>query len=127
MENSLEQKFETLIKHLKTQPYNGNLLKQYPMVDLIPEKILQFFEELKTEDKILRHQKDELSFAYQTLEIGYQRYWEFFNFAPDGYLVTDTDGIIREANQTILSMLSAKQTDLIGKSITSLIPEIKTL
>jgi PAS domain S-box-containing protein len=122
MENSIEQKLDTLIRQLKTPPYDSILLGQKPMIDLISKNIVQFFEELKTEDKILRRQKDEMFFAYQTLEIGYQRYWEFFNFAPDGYLVTDTDGIIREANQTILSMLSTKQTDVIGKSITSLIP-----
>ncbi len=125
MENHLEQKFEILIKNLKTHPFDGNPIKTVHELELTPARVIQLFEELKNEDRTLRHQKDELFFAYQTLEIGYQRYWEFFNFAPDGYLVTDTDGIIREANQTILSMLSTKQSELTGRPITSLIPEVK--
>jgi two-component system, NarL family, sensor histidine kinase DegS len=114
-----------LIEQLKNRQYASSPRKTSNNSDLTPEKATHLFEELLTEDKFLRHSKDELLFAYQTLEVGYQRYWEFFNFAPDGYLVTDTAGIIQEANQTILSMLSVKPTDLIGHPITSLIPEIK--
>lgn len=125
MENSLEQKFDILISQFKTWQYDGNLQKPTFKLNFTPEKVVQVFKELITEDKTLRRQNDELLFAYQTLEVGYQRYWELFNFAPDGYLVTDTSGVIREANQTILSMLSARQNDLVGKSIISLIPEIK--
>lgn len=124
MGNILEQKFETLISYLKTQQYDGYLLKPGSGINISPEKIVQIVEELRTGEKTLRRQKDEMLFAYQILEVAFQRYWEYFNFAPDGYLVTDTDGLIREANQTILSMLSIRQVDLIGKSITSLIPGI---
>ena len=66
----------------------------------------------------------ELNFAYQTLEIGYQRFWEFFNFAPDGYLVTDTQGIIQEVNQTFLSMLTITRTRVINKPISNFIPDL---
>jgi PAS domain S-box-containing protein len=77
-------------------------------------------------NRSLIRQNRELFFAYQTLEIGYQRYWEFFNFAPDGYLVTDLEGIIREANQTAMSLFSKTPAELRGKPITSILPEIKT-
>lgn len=124
MEKSLEQKFDALIKQFRTQQIDGPQ-KSTIKLELTPEKTIQLFEELLNENKQLHHSENELYFAYQTMEIGYQRYWEFFNFAPDGYLVTDTDGIIREANETILSMLATKPTDLLDKSIVSLMPEIK--
>ena len=125
MENSLEKKFEKLIDYLKTGQSNGQLLKPAARSQPNPEFLIQLAEELKNANAALHRQKDELTFAYNTLEIGYQRYWEFFNFAPDGYLVTDTDGIIREANQTIASMLSARACDLLGQPIMGLIPDIK--
>jgi PAS domain S-box-containing protein len=124
MENSNEQKFEILVQHLKNSQFNGGL-KARKQPTLTPEKALGLAEELQTEERALCYQRDELLFAYQTLEIGYQRYWEFFNFAPDGYLVTDANGIIREANQTAVSILSTTQADLLDKSITTLIPEIQ--
>ena len=124
MRNSLEQKFETSIQQLKTQQFDGYLVKEPSNSQPPSEQIIKTVKGLRTGDKALLRQKDELLFAYQTMEIAYQRYWEFFNFAPDGYLVTDSDGIIREANQTILTMLATKPADLVGKPIASLIPEI---
>ncbi len=103
---------------MKHSQYNGN-------IDFKPsDKIFSPADKIKVPKKELFNQKEELIFAYQTLEIGYQRYWEFFNYAPDGYLVTDTQGIIREANQTILSMLSVSLSQLLGRPISELIPEV---
>jgi PAS domain S-box-containing protein len=75
-------------------------------------------------EKVIK-EKEEITFAYKTLEIGFKRYWEFFNYAPDGYIVTDIEGNIKEANQTVLAMLSAKEADLKEKPIGLFIPEIK--
>ena len=125
MEKSLEQKLETLIRQLKTQLDDGNLSNPQAKTQIPLEKLIKYAEELKNIETTLCRQKNELLFAYQTLEVGYQRYWEFFNFAPDGYLVTDTNGIIREANHTALSMLSTSRAELLGKPIADLIPEIK--
>jgi hypothetical protein len=50
-----------------------------------PDKKDALLEGLKAANRSLLRQKDELLFAYRTLETGYQRYWEFFNYAPDGY------------------------------------------
>jgi PAS domain S-box-containing protein len=124
MENSLEQEFEILIQQLKSRQYNGEL-KQPIQPGSVSEELTKLVKEFHLADKSLLRQKDELLFAYQTLEVGYQRYWELFQYAPDGYLVTDTEGIIQEANQTILSMLSETQKELTGKPITKLIPELQ--
>jgi PAS domain S-box-containing protein len=125
MRESLENKFEILIENLKFLQYAREIDKPPAQLESYSAALISIAEELRTADITLRHQKEELLFAYQTLETGYQRYWEFFNFAPDGYLVTDSSGIIREANQTILSMLSAKPIDLLGKPVSDYIPEIQ--
>ncbi|MDD5701205.1 MAG: PAS domain S-box protein [Dehalococcoidales bacterium] len=126
MERNLERKFETLIQQLSTlQHPESDPLGLREQLHLTVQKLVEIVEELKSSDVALKRRVSELLFAYQTLEIGYQHYWEFFNFAPDGYLVTDTNGIIKEANQTILTLLATTQSSLIGKPITTLIPDIK--
>jgi len=45
------------------------------------------------------------------------RYQDLFNFAPDGYLVTDAAGRVQEANQRVLAQLGVSQCFLIGKPL----------
>ncbi|GJD16044.1 hypothetical protein RIVM261_010000 [Rivularia sp. IAM M-261] len=66
--------------------------------------------------------EEELQYQNLLLETERQRYQDLFNFAPDGYLVTDTKGKIQEANQSISILLCSKQRDLIGKYLTAYIP-----
>ncbi|HBY80229.1 MAG TPA: PAS domain-containing sensor histidine kinase, partial [Cyanobacteria bacterium UBA11148] len=51
-----------------------------------------------TEEEV-RLQNEELIVARQAIEAERQRYRELFEFAPDGYLVTDIYGLIQEANR----------------------------
>ncbi|WP_434685741.1 PAS domain S-box protein [Pseudanabaena minima] len=71
-------------------------------------------EELRvtTEDLIAQHQQ---------LEYEQIRYQNLFNFAPDGYLVTDTSGRILEANQAILDLLVIIHEAILGKPLASFI------
>ncbi|WP_315786622.1 PAS domain S-box protein [Fischerella sp. JS2] len=57
------------------------------------------------------------------LLIEQQRYEDLFNFAPDGYLVTDAKGEILEANHAIATLLSVELGFLAGKLLVSFIPE----
>jgi PAS domain S-box-containing protein len=72
-------------------------------------------EELRatTEDLIAQHQQIE----YEQI-----RYQNLFNFAPDGYLVTDITGRIGEANQAILDLLAISHESILGKLFSSFIP-----
>ena len=71
-------------------------------------------EELRvtTEDLIVQHRQ---------LEYEQIRYQNLFNFAPDGYLVTDTFGRISEANQAILNLLAISHTAILGRLFASFI------
>lgn len=52
-----------------------------------------------------------------------QRYQDLFNLAPDGYLVTDTWGVIQEANQAARGLFGASEdSQILGKSLVRFIP-----
>lgn len=46
-----------------------------------------------------------------------QRYAEFFQYAPDAYLITDVGGSIREANEAALELLKAARDDVVARAL----------
>lgn len=71
----------------------------------------------------LREQQEQLTDARQAIEAERQRYQDLFEFAPDGYLVTDGWGNIQEANCAVAMLLKLSQSSLVGKNLTSFIPK----
>src|ERR1700741_1697335 len=71
-------------------------------------------EELLEADKELRQQKEELIASQQVMEAERQHYQGLFDFAPDGYLVTNASGIKQEANRAAAALLSVPQGFLLG-------------
>ncbi len=74
-------------------------------------------EELQTSEEELRAQNEALVNTRQAVEAERQRYQELFEFAPDGYLVTDAKGRIQEANRAIATMLQVSQHFMVGKPL----------
>jgi len=77
-----------------------------------PEVLQEAIEVLWTAMEALRVAEEELSQQHETLAVAQQataavpqRYQELFDFASDGYLVTDSQGIIQEANRAAASLL----------------------
>ena len=52
-----------------------------------------------------------------------KRYAEFFEFAPDAYLITDIGGTIREANQASLELLKSARDDVVGRPLSEYVAE----
>jgi PAS domain S-box-containing protein len=71
----------------------------------------------------LRRQNAELTALRQKLEDDQRRYREVFDLAPDGYVLTDLDGTITDANRTAAALLSVRQDFLPGKSLLVFIDE----
>ncbi|MBD2604220.1 PAS domain-containing sensor histidine kinase [Scytonema hofmannii FACHB-248] len=71
----------------------------------------------------LRSSNQALIATHKYLEEERQRYQDLFNFAPDGYLVTDIKGTISQANYAAAKLLNIDQKYLIGKKLISFIPE----
>ncbi|MBW4695465.1 MAG: PAS domain S-box protein [Lyngbya sp. HA4199-MV5] len=78
-------------------------------------------EELETTLEELRIAEEELLRQNEQLKTEQQRYQNLFQFAPDGYLVTDTAGIIQEANQAVAAQLSLNASDLLGQPLFNVI------
>ncbi|MBC8122799.1 MAG: PAS domain-containing protein [Gemmatimonadaceae bacterium] len=91
-----------------------------PVPELLPEVVEEVntaLEELRVAYEELRDQNEELIVAREVAELERQRYCELFEFAPDGYLVTDVRGVIREANLAAAVLLGVPQDYLSNKPL----------
>lgn len=73
--------------------------------------------ELQIASVELMEQNEQMAASRKTLEEERCRYQELFEFAPDGYLVTDTEGIILEANSAVTNLFNVSRSLLIGKPL----------
>lgn len=73
------------------------------------EELQVVLEELQASEEELCYQNEALVNTRQAVEAECQRYQELFEFAPDGYLVTDANGRIQEANCAIATLLNVSQ------------------
>jgi PAS domain-containing protein len=69
--------------------------------------------ELHVAEEEQYQQNEALAAARLAAEAERQRYQELFDFAPDGYLVTDADGTIQEANRAAAILLGVPQPQLL--------------
>jgi PAS domain S-box-containing protein len=72
-------------------------------------------QELQVIEEELRNNNEMLIDAQKVLDTERQRYQDLFDFAPDGYLVTDGNGLILDANQNATQLLGIPYHSLIGK------------
>src|SRR5687767_1446257 len=86
-------------------------------------ELLTVLEELRVAEEELRAQIDELAEAQLATEHERRRYQQLFDLAPDGYLVTDPEGLVLEANLTAGNLLESEARFLIGKPLAALVPE----
>ncbi|MCY7275996.1 MAG: PAS domain-containing protein [Phormidesmis sp. CAN_BIN44] len=87
------------------------------------EALANALEELRVvEEEVCQH-NEELYRTRQQLEDERRRYQDLFDFAPDGYLVTDIHGKIHEANRAAADLLNVSQKYLAGKILTNFVPE----
>ena len=87
---------------------------------LLPESLQDIatsVEELCVTAEELRQQNEELVSTRRLLEEERRHYQELFELAPDGYLVTDMLGVIREANSNAADLLHMRRDFLIGKPV----------
>ncbi|MFN2132107.1 MAG: PAS domain S-box protein, partial [Anaerolineae bacterium] len=80
-------------------------------------------EELLAQQDELLAQQDQLRQQNLALEAERQRYRELFELAPDGYLVTDRQGIVREANEAACALLGAPAWSVIDRPLSLYLPQ----
>ncbi|MDF5713613.1 MAG: ATP-binding protein [Rhizonema sp. NSF051] len=79
-------------------------------------------EELRVAEEELRAQNEQLEIANKLLVVERQRYQVLFEFAPEGYLVTDIYGKILEANCAAATLLNIPSNFLIALPLSNFIP-----
>ncbi|MBW4487628.1 MAG: PAS domain-containing protein [Trichocoleus desertorum ATA4-8-CV12] len=92
------------------------------------EQLITALEELQVAEEELRQQNEELQLTHRLINEERRRYQELFEFAPDGYIVTDAYGQIQEVNQAAIALLNLPKAFLIGKPLVIFVddPERKT-
>ncbi|MFN6561235.1 MAG: PAS domain S-box protein [Nostoc sp. ChiSLP01] len=83
----------------------------------VNQELQQALEEFQTAQEDLRQQNEELLAARELVELERRRYQDLFEFAPDGYLVTNTAGIIQEVNHTAATLLAMPQKYLLNEPL----------
>jgi PAS domain S-box-containing protein len=78
-------------------------------------------EEMRVVEEEMRQQNRELEESRLAVERERQRYRDLFDFAPDGYLVTDIYGAIREANRAAGELLGVSAGYLAGKPLANFV------
>ncbi|MEH2240525.1 hybrid sensor histidine kinase/response regulator [Nostoc sp.] len=114
--DDFSQQIETLRSRV-TGLLQGTASEPHSQQELTAEA----FEELHIALEELKIASEELQATRMVVEKERQRYQELFDFAPDGYLVTDIYGTILEANCTATIHLNVLQRFLIGKPLLTFI------
>jgi PAS domain S-box-containing protein len=81
------------------------------------EEFSKAIEELQVATEELYQQTDELVASRWLLEGERQRYQEFLELAPFGYLITTKEGTIRETNPVAARLLNVPQQRVVGKPL----------
>jgi PAS domain S-box-containing protein len=74
-------------------------------------------EELRVAEEELAQQEEALETADLNIKLAHAHYRELFEFAPLGYIVTDLNGVIIEANRAAIELLNVKPQYIIGKPL----------
>jgi PAS domain S-box-containing protein len=79
--------------------------------------------ELSVHKEELKTQGDDLDMTRELLEKAHRNYKDLFNLAPVGYLVHDINGMVIDANDTIINMIGTSKDNLIRKPMSQYISQ----
>ncbi|MBT9315534.1 PAS domain-containing protein [Leptothoe spongobia] len=109
-----EQAQQQLEKFLQ-QAEQGNAPKS--LLTQALDELTNALEEAHVLSEELAEQYSQLQVAQLALATERQQYFDLFDLAPDGYIITDTKGIIQQINQTATIRLNQHQRSPIGKPL----------
>ncbi|QTA78268.1 PAS domain-containing protein [Desulfonema limicola] len=82
------------------------------------KKILHELEVSRIELEI---QNEELRHSQASLDLSRQEYFELFEFAPIGYAVLNSKGMVERINKTGISLFGFAEKHLLGMRLSSLV------
>jgi len=95
---------ELMVKRLEAESLDGEAKRE---MEMALEELDVMWEELQGQAALLARENG--------------RYAEFFQYAPDAYLITDAGGNIREANEAALELLKSVRDEVVGRSLSEYI------
>jgi PAS domain S-box-containing protein len=104
------------VNHLQRQSQKPKE-QQIEILAEVFEELYFALEELQIANEDLQQQNEELSNTQQALVAQRHHYQELFEQVPDAYLVTDTKGVIQEANHAATTLLNISKSFLIGEPL----------
>lgn len=110
------QDIQTLLIRIQEEPFTPYLSFQKTQEDLIA-RLSAITEELLTITDTIRLQTQDLHASRLAFAEENQSYHELVQFATDGYIVTNTQGVIQQVNSAVANYLNFHQDLLIGLSI----------
>ena len=124
MKDRFVQKLESLQEHIlglegELDGMTGNGEGGMGGVQNAFQELSTALEELRVAEEELREQNETLVLSQLLIEEERARYRDLFEFAPDGYLVTDVRGTIREANRAAAELFGIEEHFLVGKPLPS--------
>jgi PAS domain S-box-containing protein len=113
-DDELRRRAEALALEKTAQPLK-NIAAQ------TPENIQRVLHELQVHQIELEMQNEELRLAQVQLDIARQRYFDFYNLAPVGYLTLSESGLVQAANLMACKWLELDKNTLAHYSISHVI------
>lgn len=95
---------ELMLKRLQSESLDEGSQRE---VEMALEELDVMWEELQGQAALLEREN--------------ARYAEFFEYAPDAYLITDPGGSVREANHAAAQLLKSARADLVGRPLSDFI------
>jgi PAS domain S-box-containing protein len=95
---------ELMVKRLEAESLDNESRRE---MEMALEELDVMWEELQGQAALLVRENE--------------RYAEFFQYAPDAYLITDAGGNIREANEAALELLRSPRGEVVGRPLSEYI------
>jgi PAS domain S-box-containing protein len=95
---------ELMIKHLEANSLNEEAKRE---MERALEELDVMWEELQGQAALLLRENE--------------RYAEFFEYAPDAYVITDPGGSAREANQAAIELFAGARDSVVGRPLSEYI------
>lgn len=105
--------------------YEGANTSTIPQIELLPSAFKELgvaSEALQVASEELMQQTEELLLTRSHLEAQHLHYKELFEFLPLGYLVSDPEGKIQEANFAAARLFQVNLSKLPGKELINFVP-----
>lgn len=112
-----QQQLATLLQQAEQDNAPKSLLAQ------ALDELTNTLEEAHVLSEELAEQYSQLQAAQMILATERQQYFELFDLAPDGYIITNHQGIIEKTNQAAVTLLNRHQRSPMGKPLAVMIAQ----